>query len=100
MSKRFSCFSTRKIKTKDGRGVGDDPAEIVKCMEDIWEELGEKLQETELDNEANEMRNLFNTHWPSEDDLGDILFGKYADFAARIGYLDDETQQEYTDKLA
>ena len=46
------------------------------------------------------MRNLFNTHWPSEDDLGDILFGKYADFAARIGYLDDETQQEYTDKLA
>ena len=45
------------------------------------------------------MRNVFNTHWDGEDDLGDILYGKYADFSARVKYLDDDTQQQYTDKL-
>ena len=42
---------------------------------------------------------MFNTNWPGEDDLGDILFGKYEDFKSRVKYLDDETQQQYTDKL-
>ena len=27
------------------------------------------------------------------------MFGNYADFASRIKYLDDDTQQAYTDKL-
>ena len=100
MSKEFSCFYTRKIKTKDGRGVGDDPGDIVDAMEDLWPELTAKLIEEELKDESDKLRELFNTHWPQEDDLGDILFGKYADFAARIKNLDDDTQQEYTDKLA
>ena len=43
---------------------------------------------------------MFNSNWPGEDDLGDILFGKYADFSARVTNLDDTVQQEYTDKLA
>ena len=42
---------------------------------------------------------MFNTTWPGEDDLGNILFDNYADFASRVKYLDDETQQAYTDKL-
>ena len=41
--KRFECFCTRKIKTKDGRGIGDDPNGIVDAMEDIWDELNGKL---------------------------------------------------------
>ena len=41
-NKRFSCFVV-KIKTKDGRAIGDDPAAIVDAMQDTWDELTEKL---------------------------------------------------------
>ena len=50
MSKgQFSVFCTRKIKTKDGRGVGDDPSAIVEAMEDLWDELVAKLNEKGLE---------------------------------------------------
>ena len=95
--RKFGCFGVN-IKTKDGRGIGEDPGAIVDAMEDVWDELNEKL-ESDSDGLAGELRQMFNTNWPNEDDLGEILFGKFEDFKSRVKYLDDETQQQYTDKL-
>ena len=94
--KKYACLGVN-IKKKDGRGVGDDPQEIVTAMEDVWEEMKEKLSEN--GDLSDDLRKTFNANWPGEDDLGDILFGDYADFQSRIKYLDDETQQAYTDHL-
>ena len=40
--RKFGCFGVN-IKTKDGRGIGEDPGAIVDAMEDVWDELNEKL---------------------------------------------------------
>ena len=59
-TKKFGCFFTRKIKVKDGKGVGDDPNAIVDAMEDIWEELQEKL-EADSEGMVEELKEYFNT---------------------------------------
>ena len=44
------------------------------------------------------MKNYINGEFPG-DGLGDLLFGSYDDFKARVNMLDDESQQKYTDLL-
>ena len=56
-NKKFSCFAVN-IKTKDGRGIGDDPGAIVDAMQDTWDELKEKLDAE--DQMATELREMFN----------------------------------------
>ena len=57
-TKKYSCFCCN-IKTKDGRGIGDDPSSIVDAMEDIWDELNEKLEGE--DQMATDLKEIFNT---------------------------------------
>ena len=49
-------------------------------MEEYWGKLGELLNAEGFEKEAAEFRDMFNSTWDGEDDLGDILFGKYEDF--------------------
>ena len=44
------------------------------------------------------MKDYINGEFPG-DGLGDLLFGSYDDFKARVNMLDDESQQKYTDLL-
>jgi len=88
----------RRQPCASGRGIGDDPNDIVDAFEPKWDDLAEKL-ENDDSGLKDEMKDFFNKLIPGEEDLGDILFGDFESFADRVKLLDTEKKQAYTDEL-
>ena len=95
--KKFGCFKV-KSTCASGRGIGDDPNDIIDAFEPKWDDLHDKLEADE-NGLADEMRDFFNKLIPGEEDLGDILFGDFDSFSDRVKLLDAEKKQLFTDEL-
>ena len=97
MPGRFACFRVTVAK-EAGRGVGEDPNNIVEWLEDEWSTLQTKLK-NDPSNLRDDMIKFFNELIPGEDDLGDHLYGDYDTFKDRVKLLDDDPMLLFTDTL-